>query len=62
MKTLRIIQRRFMKGLREAPYEFVAPLLAASRWLWGMKRFVSHNPEKAMDEALAKTNKNKDRN
>lgn len=51
-----------MKGLREAPYEFVAPLLAASRWLWGMKRFVSHNPEKAMDEALAKTNKNKDRN
>lgn len=54
MDTLRIIQRRFIKGLSEAPHEFVAPLIVVVRWLWCVPRFVSFRLQEAKEKSRIK--------
>ncbi|MEY2152252.1 hypothetical protein AB7849_15210 [Rhodanobacter sp. 115] len=56
-KTLTIIKQRFVKGLREAPYEFVAPLLVAARGGRAVARKVTKSLDDAMTEARAKADR-----
>jgi hypothetical protein len=59
--TLTIIKQRFVKGLREAPYEFVAPLIAAARSGKAVARIFSAQLDRAMAEAREKANRDTDR-
>jgi hypothetical protein len=55
-ETFTYIGKRFVKGLREAPYEFVAPLIVAARGAKFVARFASRHLDAAMAEARAKAN------
>jgi hypothetical protein len=53
-ETLTYIGHRFVKGLREAPREFVTPLIVAARGVKLAAQFVSRHLDAAMNEARKK--------
>ena len=55
--TLTIIKQRFVKGLRQAPYEFVAPLIAAARAGKAVAHIVSKQLDRSMSEAREKADR-----
>lgn len=55
--TLTIIKQRFVKGLRQAPYEFVAPLVVAARGGRALASKISKHLDEAMVEARAKADR-----
>lgn len=52
--TFHIIKQRFAKGLREAPFEFVAPLIGIARSSPIVVRIVARQVHRAMTEARDK--------
>jgi 6,7-dimethyl-8-ribityllumazine synthase len=56
--TFTYIGQRFAKGLREAPREFVAPIIVAVRGAKVAAQFVSRQLDTAMNEAREKADRN----
>lgn len=52
--TLMIVKQRFIKGLHEAPYEFVAPLIVAARGGKAAAAIIAKRLDQAMIEAREK--------
>lgn len=57
-ETLSYIGHRFIRGLCMAPYEFMAPLVAAVRGAKVAIQFASRHLDSAMDEARKSAERN----
>ena len=53
-EVYKYIGQRFVKGLREAPYEFVAPLIVATRGIRFVAGYVCRQLDLGMEEAREK--------
>lgn len=51
------VRQRFVKGLREARYEFFAPIVAAGRGIQFVLRIITKQLDTAMTDAREKANR-----
>ncbi|MBB6244112.1 hypothetical protein [Rhodanobacter sp. MP1X3] len=58
-EILATIRQRFVKGLREAPYEFFAPIIVASQGIRLGLRIITRQLDTAMIDAREKAYRSK---
>ncbi|HTV87181.1 MAG TPA: hypothetical protein VME63_17415 [Dyella sp.] len=56
-EILSTLRQRFVKGLRQAPYEFFVPIVIAGRGIRFSLRFIAQQLDAAMAEARDKASR-----